>query len=152
MDGGAMTSSDGSEPRKVQGPSVGAHGQEVVTKLSPWSVADTVTRLLAVAAARELKVFAVINHSGEADNVGLHLRDTKLVIFGSPAAGTPVMQAAPLAALDLPFKVLIWDSDDCQTKLSYTALGALARRYGLSAEHAARLCGIDALTTAVIAR
>ena len=105
-----------------------------------------------MAAARELKVFAVINHSGEADNVGLHLRDTKLVIFGSPAAGTPVMQAAPLAALDLPFKVLIWDSDDCQTKLSYTALGALARRYGLSAEHAARLAGIDALTTAVIAR
>ncbi len=129
-----------------------AQGEDVVTKLSPWSVADTVTRLLAVAAARELKVFAVIDHSGEAENVGLHLRDTKLVIFGNPAAGTPVMQSAPLAALDLPLRVLIWASDDYQTKLSYTAPGALARRYGLSAEHMARLAGIDALTTAVIAR
>ena len=131
---------------------MGVQGGDVVTKLSPWSVADTVTRLLAVAAARELKVFAVIDHGGEAENVGLHLRDTKLVIFGNPAAGTPVMQSAPLAALDLPPRVLVWVSDDYQTKLSYTAPGALARRFGLSAEHAAWLAGIDALTNAVIAR
>jgi uncharacterized protein (DUF302 family) len=84
----------------------------VVTKSSPWSVTDTVTRLLTVAAARELKVFAVIDHSAEADNVGLHLRDTKLVIFGSPATATPVMVAAPLVALDLPLKVLVWAADD----------------------------------------
>jgi uncharacterized protein (DUF302 family) len=147
-----MTSKEGSEPENIQDETTGAHGADVVIKLSPWSVADTVTRLLAVAAARELKVFAVIDHSGEAENVGLHLRDTKLVIFGNPAAGTPVMQSVPLAALELPFRVLIWASDDYQTKLSYTAPGALARRYGLSAEHTARLAGIDALTTAVIAR
>jgi uncharacterized protein (DUF302 family) len=147
-----MTSSEGSEPRKVQGPSVCPHGQEVVTKLSPWSVADTVTRLLAVAAARELKVLAVIDHSGEAADVGLHLRDTKLVILGDPAAQTPVMQAAPLAALDLPFKVLVWAADDYQTRLSYTAPGAVASRYGLSAALVARLAGIDALTSAAIAR
>jgi uncharacterized protein (DUF302 family) len=152
MDGGAMTSSEGSEPSKVHGPSVGAHGQEVVTKLSPWSVADTVTRLLAVAAARAMKVLAVIDHSGEAADVGLHLRDTKLVILGDPAAQTPVMQTAPLAALDLPFKVLVWAADDYQTKLSYTAPGAVASRYGLSAALAARLAGIDALTSAAIAR
>jgi hypothetical protein len=89
---------------KVQDESIGAHVPDVVSKLSPWSVADTVTRLFAVAAAREPKVFTVIDHSGEAANVGLHLRDTKLVILGSPAAGTPVMEAAPLAALDLPLK------------------------------------------------
>jgi uncharacterized protein (DUF302 family) len=147
-----MASKEGPEPGNIQDATIGAHGGDVVTKLSPWSVADTVTRLLAVAAARELKVFAVIDHSGEAENVGLHLRDTKLVIFGNPAAGTPVMQSAALAALDLPLRVLIWASDDYQTKLSYTAPGALARRYGLSAEHTARLAGIDALTTAVIAR
>jgi uncharacterized protein (DUF302 family) len=147
-----MTSKQGSEPGNIQDETTGAHGGDVVTKLSPWSVADTLTRLLAVAAARELKVFAIIDHSGEAENVGLSLRDTKLVIFGSPAAGTPVMQSAPLAALDLPLKVLVWASDDYQTKLSYTAPGALARRYGLSVEHTARLAGIDALTTAVIAR
>jgi uncharacterized protein (DUF302 family) len=147
-----MTSNEGSEPGNIPDETIGAHSRDVVTKLSPWPVADTVTRLLAVAAARELKVFATIDHSGEAENVGLHLRDTKLVIFGCPAAGTPVMQSAPLAALDLPLGVLIWASDDCQTKLSYTAPGALGRRYGLSAEHTARLAGIDALTTAAIAR
>jgi uncharacterized protein (DUF302 family) len=147
-----MTSTEGSEPRKVQGQSVGAHGQEVVTKLSPWSVADTVTRLLAVAAAREMKVLAVIDHSGEAADVGLHLRDTKLVILGDPAAQTPVMEAAPLAALDLPFKVLVWAADDYQTRLSYAAPGAVARRYGPNAALVARLAGIDALTSAAIAR
>jgi len=147
-----MTSNEGSVPGNIHDETIGARGGDVVTKLSPWSVADTVTRLLAVAAARELKVFVMIDHSGEAENVGLHLRDTKLVIFGNPAAGTPVMQSAPLAALDLPLRVLIWASDDYQTKISYTAPGALARRYGLHAEHTARLAGIDALTTAVIAR
>jgi uncharacterized protein (DUF302 family) len=147
-----MTSRDGPEPTKFQDTSIGAHGEDVVTKSSPWSVADTVTRLLAVAAAREFKVFAVIDHSAEADNVGLHLRDTKLVIFGSPATATPVMVAAPLVALDLPLKVLVWAADDYQTKLSYTAPGALARRFDLSAEHAARLAGIYALMNAVIAR
>ena len=147
-----MACKEGSVPENIQDATTGALGGDVVTKLSPWSVADTLTRLRAVAAARELKVFAVIDHSGEAENVGLHLRDTKLVILGNPAAGTPVMQSAPLAALDMPLRVLIWASDDYQTKLSYTAPSALARRYGLSAEHAARLAGIDALTTAVIAR
>jgi uncharacterized protein (DUF302 family) len=147
-----MAPTEDSEPPKVQVTSIGAHGEEVVTKSSPWSVADTVTRLFAVAAARELKVFAVIDHSAEADNVGLHLRDTKLVIFGSPVVETPMMVATPLVALDLPFRVVVWAADDFQTKLSYTAPGALARRFGLSAEHAARLAGIDALTNAVIAR
>jgi uncharacterized protein (DUF302 family) len=127
-------------------------GEDVVTKLSPWSVADTVARLLAVAAARELKVFAIIDHSGEAANVGLHLRDIKLVIFGSPTAATPVMAATPLAALDLPLKVLVWAADDYQTKLSYTEPSALARRYGVSAELAARLAGLNELTSAAIAR
>ena len=124
---------------------------EVVTKLSPWSVTDTVARLSAIVAAKGLKLFAVIDHSGEAEAIGLKLRDTKLVIFGSPEAGTPVMQAAPLAALDLPLKVLVW-LDEHQTKLSYTAPSALAARYGLSEELGNRLAGIDAITDAVIDR
>jgi uncharacterized protein (DUF302 family) len=122
-----------------------------VTKLSPWSVVDTVSRLQAVVAARGMKVFAVVDHSGEANAVGLELRETKLVIFGSPKAGTPVMVAAPLAALDLPLKVLVW-ADDSQTKVSYTAPRALATRYGLGEELAGRLAGIDAVTDAVIDR
>jgi uncharacterized protein (DUF302 family) len=96
-----------------------------------------------------MKLFAVIDHSGEAKAVGLELRDTKLVIFGSPQAGTPVMQAAPFAALDLPLKVVVWADAD-QTRLSYTAPAALAARYDLSDELAARLAGIEKLTDAVV--
>jgi uncharacterized protein (DUF302 family) len=96
-----------------------------------------------------MKLFAVIDHSGEADTAGLKLRDTKVVIFGSPRAGTPVMQAAPLAALDLPLKVLVW-ADGTETKVSYTAPAALATRYDLTNELAARLAGIDQLTDAVV--
>jgi uncharacterized protein (DUF302 family) len=122
----------------------------VVTKVSPRSVADTVSRLLDLVAARGMKVFAVIDHSGEAKASGLDLRDTKVVIFGSPQAGTPVMVAAPLAALDLPLKVLVWD-DAGQTKVSYMGPGALAGRHHLSAELAANLAGIDGLTEVVVA-
>jgi uncharacterized protein (DUF302 family) len=90
----------------------------------------------------------VIDHSGEARAAGLELRDTKVVIFGNPAAGTPVMAAAPLAALDLPLKVLVWD-DGGQTMLSYAGPDELAARHGLSDELAARLAAIDTITEAV---
>lgn len=135
----------------VRGGLAGKAGEEVVSKLSPWSVGDTVSRLSAAVAARGMKLFAVIDQSGEAKDVGLELRDTKLVVFGSPQAGTPVMAAAPLAALDLPLKVAVWADGD-QTKVSYTAPSALAARYGLSDELAGRLAGINALTDAVIDR
>ena len=129
----------------------GAGDGSVVTKLSPWSVKDTTARLSAVIAARGMKLFTIIDQSGEAEAAGLELRDTKLVIFGSPRAGTPVMVAAPLAALDLPLKVLVW-ADGLQTKLSYTAPRELAARYGLSEELADGLAGINVLTDAVIDR
>ena len=122
----------------------------ITTKLSPLSVADTVARFSEIVSGRGLKVFAAIDHSAEAKAAGLQLRETTVVIFGSPKAGTPVMQAEPLAALDLPLKVLVWADGD-QTKLSYTAPAALAARYGLGEELAAMLAGIDALTDAVIA-
>ncbi|HTY95713.1 MAG TPA: DUF302 domain-containing protein [Solirubrobacteraceae bacterium] len=121
----------------------------VITKLSPRPVPDTVTRMSELAESKGLKVFAVIDHSGEAERVGLQLRDTKVVIFGSPKAGTPVMAATPLVALDLPLKVLVWD-DDGQTKVSYTAPSTLAARYGLSDEHASALAGIEPLTDALV--
>jgi uncharacterized protein (DUF302 family) len=125
------------------------HGDLLVTKSSPWSVLDTVARLSAVVAARDMKLFAVIDHSGEAATAGLALRDTKVVIFGSPQAGTPVMLAAPLAALDLPLKVLVF-ADGPQTRVVYTASAALAARYGLGDELAAKLAGIDAVTDAAL--
>jgi uncharacterized protein (DUF302 family) len=98
-----------------------------------------------------MKLFAVIDHSCEARHVGLNMPDTKLVIFGRPQAETAAMVAVPLAALDLPLKVLV-RADNQQTKLSYTAPAALAARYGLSEEMAAELAGIDLLTDIAIAR
>jgi uncharacterized protein (DUF302 family) len=121
----------------------------VTTKISPLAFADTVSRLTHLLAAKEMKVFAVIDQRAEARGVGLDLDDTTMVIFGSPAAGTPVMAASPLAALDLPLKVLIWADND-QVNVSYVAPAELARRYGLSADLAAKLSGIDALTDALV--
>jgi uncharacterized protein (DUF302 family) len=112
----------------------------VVTKLSPWSMADTLARL-----------FAVIDHGGKARDVGLHLRDTKLVVFGSPSATTRVIDAAPLAALDLPLRVVVWKNGH-QTLVSYPAPAAVARRYGLEGSLADAISNIDALISAVINR
>jgi uncharacterized protein (DUF302 family) len=122
----------------------------VVTKFSPRSVADTVARLKDLLAARNQKLFAVIDQRAEAQQAGLDLRDTTLVIFGNPAAGTPVMDAVPLSALDLPLKVLVW-ADGEQAKVSYYSPAALAARHHLPADLAARLAGIDPLTDALIA-
>ena len=122
----------------------------IVTKLSPLPVAGTVAKLTGIIRAKGVKLFAVIDQSAEARQAGLSLRDTTLVIFGSPAAGTPVMAASPLAALDLPLKVLVWD-DDGQTKVSYYSPDALAARYRLGAELAGNLAAVNVLTDALVA-
>jgi len=124
---------------------------EIVTKISLWSVEETVNRLSAVVAARGMKLFAVIDHSGGAEAAGLELRNTKVVVFGSPQAGTPVMEAEPLAALDLPLKVLVWD-DNGRTTVNYLAPMALAARYELRGELGKRLAGIDLVTDAALDR
>ena len=123
---------------------------QVTTKISPRSVTETVSRLTGILGAKGLKVFAVIDQSAEASQVGLSLRATVLVLFGNPAAGTPVMVAAPLSALDLPLKVLVWD-DAGQTKVTYYGPAALAARYELNADLTAKLAAIDPLTDALIA-
>jgi uncharacterized protein (DUF302 family) len=92
----------------------------------------------------------VIDQSKEAREAGLQLRETVLVTFGNPAAGTPVMDAAPLAALDLPLKLLVW-ADGGQTNVSYYSAEALTARYGLSAELAAKLAAVDAIAGALVA-
>jgi uncharacterized protein (DUF302 family) len=122
----------------------------VVTKVSPRSFADTVARLQELLAEKNVKLFSVIDQRAEARGAGLDLRETTLVIFGNPAAGTPVMDAAPLSALDLPLKVLIWD-DAGQTKVSYYAPATLAARHHLSADLAPRLAAVDPITDALVA-
>ena len=122
----------------------------IVTKLSLLPVAGTVAKLTGMISAKGIKLFAVIDQSAEARQAGLSLRETTLVIFGSPAAGTPVMAASPLAALDLPLKVLVWD-DEGQTKVSYYSPNALAARYHLGADLAGNLAAVNALTDALTA-
>ena len=122
----------------------------IITKLSPHPVADTVSKLTGIIGAKGIRLFAVIDQSAEARRAGLSLRETTLVIFGNPAAGTPVMAAAPLAALDLPLKVLVWD-DNGQTKVSYYSAEALAARYHLDASLAENLAAVNALTDALTA-
>jgi uncharacterized protein (DUF302 family) len=129
-----------------------AAGSDVVTKTSPRSVADTVARLLDLLESKGVKVFAVFDQQAEARAVGLELRETTLVIFGNPAAGTGVMVASPLAALDLPLKVLVWADPGQATSVSYTAPSALTARYGLGPESAPVLGAVDVLTDALVAQ
>jgi uncharacterized protein (DUF302 family) len=125
-------------------------GDGVVTKVSSRTVAETVARFSGIAQAKGLRVFTVIDQAAEARQVGLELRDTVLVVFGNPAAGTPVMAAAPLSALDLPLKFAVWD-DAGQTKVSYVSPEVIAARYGLNAALAANLAAIGPLTDALVA-
>jgi uncharacterized protein (DUF302 family) len=123
---------------------------EITTKDSSRSMKDTVAKLTDLIEARGMRLFAVIDQAAEARRVGLHLRPTTLVVFGNPVAGTAVMNAAPLAAIDLPLKVVVW-ADGEHTKISYLAPGALAARYSLDPDLASNLAGIDPLTDALVA-
>lgn len=129
----------------------GAGAAGAVTKVSPRPAADTVARFIELLKSKGIKVFAVIDQQAEARAVGLDLRATTLVIFGNPAAGTGVMVASPLAALDLPLKVLIWAEPGGDTSVSYTAPATIAARYGLSPESEAALEAVNALTDALVA-
>jgi uncharacterized protein (DUF302 family) len=123
----------------------------VVTKVSRRTAGDTVARLLELLKSKGITVFAVIDQQAAARAVGLELRETTLVIFGNPAAGTGVMVASPLAALDLPLKVVVWAEPDRGTFVSYTDPATLAARYGLSPESEAALEAVNGLTDALVA-
>jgi uncharacterized protein (DUF302 family) len=122
---------------------------DYTTKDSPWPVAATVDRLTELMGERGMTIFATIDQRAAARTVGMDLRDTVLIIFGSPAGGTPVMDAEPLAALDLPLKLLVWDEHG-STRVSYLTPAVLAARHGLPESLAAPLAGIDPLTSAAL--
>jgi uncharacterized protein (DUF302 family) len=113
-------------------------------------VDQTVDRLSALLSARHVKLFALIDHSGEAEKAGFFMRPTKLLIFGNPQAGTPVMIASPGAALDLPLKILVWERADGTVWVSYNDAGYLQRRHGLSPELAGNLALVDALAAVAV--
>jgi uncharacterized protein (DUF302 family) len=106
-------------------------GNGLVQVASRYSVDETVKRLEAVLAERGVKVFALIDHSGEAEKVGMKMRSTKVVIFGSPKAGTPLMVAAPSLAIDLPLKALVAEDEGGKVWVSYNSPEYLQQRYGV---------------------
>jgi uncharacterized protein (DUF302 family) len=114
-------------------------------------VAETVDRLTQSMREAGATVFAVIDQSGAARKTGQALRDTTLIVFGDPAAGTSVMRAVPLSGMDLPLKVLVWQDDLGQVWMTYLSAEWLAQCYGLPADLARPLGAVDALTGRVAA-
>lgn len=125
-------------------------GHGVTTKPSPRSVNETLARLESTVRAKGLTVFANIDHTAGAAQAGLRMQEAHLLIFGSPTAGTPIMVAAPLAALALPLKVLVWADHDGHTYVSYDSPSYLAERFSIPADLIRNIAGIDALTDAVV--
>jgi len=124
--------------------------QGVVTKGSRHSVEETLSRLEDAIRAKGLTIFTLIDHSGEAEKIGLKMQEAKLVIFGSPKAGTPLMIASPLIGLDLPLKALIWKDNEGRVWLSYNSVSYIANRYNLPSNLTKNIAGIDALIEATL--
>src|ERR1700732_5514268 len=103
----------------------------IATILSRQSVDRTVRNFEEILKAKGVKLFALIDHSGEAEKAGMQMRPTKLLIFGNPKAGTPLMIATPSIAIDLPLKVLVWEGADGKVWISYNAPAYLQARHGL---------------------
>src|ERR1700676_3758252 len=93
----------------------------IIDKPSSHSVDQTVEKLKGILAAKGVALFAIVDHSGEAEKVGMKMRPTKLLIFGNPKAGTPLMQAAPSVAIDFPLKILIWEDEAGKVWASYNS-------------------------------
>ena len=103
----------------------------IATVPSDRPVDETVEKLKNILVSKGISLFALVDHSGEAEKVGMKMPPTKLLIFGSPKAGTPLMLASPSIAIDLPLKILVWQSGDGKTFLSYNTPTYLQQRHGL---------------------
>lgn len=112
---------------------------------SRYSAAETVARLESLLNAQGIKIFCVIDHSGEAEKAGLKMRPTQVVIFGNPKGGTPLMLASPSVAIDLPLKALIWEDIDGKVWLSYNSPEYLKQRHNIPDDLVKNIAGIGAL-------
>jgi uncharacterized protein (DUF302 family) len=111
-----------------------ATNKGIIDKPSNHSVEQTVKKLKNILHSKGVTLFALVDHSGEAEKVGMNMPSTKLLIFGSPKAGTPLMLAAPSSAIDLPLKILVWEDGQGKVWLSYNSPKYLKERHGLSQE------------------
>jgi uncharacterized protein (DUF302 family) len=123
----------------------------LVDQRSHHSVDETVGRLTDALRAKGATLFAVIDHSGEAERVGLKMPPTKLLIFGNPRAGTPLMLAAPRSAIDLPLKILVWEDAEGSTFITHNSPAYLRDRHGLSAESLQVLGAVEVLAAVAAA-
>lgn len=119
----------------------------IVNMPSRHSVQETAEKLKNILEAKGVTLFALIDHSGEAEKVGLKMPPTKLLIFGSPKAGTPLMLASPSVAIDLPLKILIWEDSGGKVWVSYNSATYLEKRHGLPSELAQNIAVIEMLAT-----
>jgi uncharacterized protein (DUF302 family) len=117
----------------------------IIDKPSHHSVEQTVERLKNILQSKGVTLFGLIDHSGEAEKVGMKMPPTKLLIFGSPKAGTPVMLAAPSSAIDLPLKVLIWEDSQGKVWVSYNSPAYLQERHALPVHLLQNIGVIEAL-------
>ena len=117
----------------------------ILTKKSNHSVDETLEKLKGILQAKGVTLFTIVDHSGEAKKVGLKMPPTKLVIFGSPKAGTPLMLAAPSIAIDLPLKILIWEDAQGKIWVSYNSPAYLRERHGLSQELLQNIAVVETL-------
>ncbi|HXX76639.1 MAG TPA: DUF302 domain-containing protein [Nitrospiraceae bacterium] len=127
-------------------PAVSAQaGEMLVTKPSHYSVPETIDRIEKAVTAKGMRIFARIDHGGEAKKVGLEMKPTELLIFGNPKGGTPLMVAKPTAAIDLPMKALAWEDKDGNVWLTYNSPELLRQRHGVPAELLSKLDSVGAL-------
>ena len=108
-----------------------APGNGIINTPSNHSVDETVEKLKGILRDKGITLFALIDHSGEAEKAGMKMRPTKLLIFGSPKGGTPAMLAAPSIAIDLPLKILVWEDGQGKVWLSSNSPAYLQERHGL---------------------
>jgi uncharacterized protein (DUF302 family) len=117
----------------------------LIHRPSHHSVEQTVEKLKNILQSKGVALFALIDHNGEAERVGMKMRPTKLLIFGNPKAGTPLMLAAPSVAIDLPLKILIWEDADGKVWVTYNSPEFLRERHGLPSELMQNMAVIEAL-------
>jgi len=117
----------------------------IISKPSNHSVDQTVEKLKNILQSKGVMLFALVDHSGEAEKVGMKMRPTKLLIFGSPKAGTPLMLAAPNIAIDLPLKILVWEDGQGNVWVSYNSPEYLKERHGLPQELLANIAVVETL-------
>jgi uncharacterized protein (DUF302 family) len=117
----------------------------IVDQLSTHSVDETVKKLQDILHVKGVTLFATIDHSGEAERAGLRMRPTKLLIFGNPKAGTPLMVASPSSAIDLPLKILVWEDAAGRAWISYSSAAYLEKRHALPPELMANIAVVEGL-------